>query len=152
MDPQHVYKAIVTSPPNFKGNRSTRKSIPFDLEMTLQPFKFDLNGLEKQEFVNNEILVNYKSYASKPLVKIYGEGNISIYFNKKEYKFTGVQGNIEIDSLEEEIYRIDNDLFINQSKNFLGSSFPTLLPGENEIYCTGNVTKVEIIPRWWTKI
>lgn len=152
MDPQHLYKAIVTSPPNFKGNRATGKSVPFDVEMMLQPFKYDLFGLEKNTLFEGITLVNHKRYASKPYLKIYGEGAISIFINTQEFKMIGVQGNIEIDSLEQEVYRYDRELLISQSKNYLNPNFPLFLPGENKISWKGNVSKIEVIPRWWTKI
>lgn len=152
MDPQYLYKAIVTSPPDFKGNRATGKSVPFNLEMTLQPFKYDLFGLEKKILTKEKTLINHKRYASKPYLKIYGEGAISIFINGQEFKMIGVQGNIEIDSLEEEVSRYDKKILISQSKNYLNSNFPLFVPGENKISWKGNVSKVEIIPRWWTKL
>ncbi|EJR8085112.1 phage tail protein, partial [Listeria monocytogenes] len=30
------------------------------------------------------------------------------------------------------------------------NTLPTLMPGENEIAWIGNVSKIEISPRWWT--
>lgn len=52
-----------------------------------------------------------------------------------------------------EVYKENNGELINLHDNFVGSqNFPYLDSGMNQISWNGNVSKIEIEPRWQTKI
>lgn len=49
-----------------------------------------------------------------------------------------------------EAYKIVDDVFISLNRYIdLGSKLPELSPGQNEIGVEGDITSVEIVPRWW---
>ena len=64
--------------------------------------------------------------------------------NNITYHVKVVNGFIEIDSEELEVYKGDESF--NDKANF--KEFPALINGENRISWTGSVSKVEITPNW----
>jgi phage-related protein len=102
------------------------------------------NGLEPIELLSSGItLNNFGSYESKPLVKIYGSGNISISIGGKSFTVNNVSSYVNVDSEIKECYK-DNT---NKGKDMVGD-YPVLPIGSSIITWSGSVTKIEITPRW----
>ncbi|EAC9697734.1 phage tail protein, partial [Listeria monocytogenes] len=91
---------------------------------------------------------------SDPKLKIYGNGNINIFINNRKTTFLNVENVIEIDSDPDvmEVFKEESGVLINQHQKFVRQNFPILDPGFNDISWNGNVTKIELEPRWQTKI
>lgn len=90
----------------------------------------------------------YNSYMkSKPKIKVIGSGNITLNINNQQVILKGIESEIEIDSEIMNAYKVVDGKMILQN-NKMYSDFPILEEGQNSISWTGNVTKVEIIPRW----
>lgn len=77
---------------------------------------------------------------SKPLIKIYGTGLVDLIINSKIHKFN-INEYVEVDSELKESYK-------GTSLVTFTGDFPELIPGENNITWDGNVTKIEVVPRW----
>ena len=60
------------------------------------------------------------------------------------WMLSNVDEYIEIDS---ELMNCFKDTVL-KNDTVTGEGFPVLKPGENSIACTGNVRRVEVIPRW----
>lgn len=88
-------------------------------------------------------LINPGNHIAKPYIKITGTGDIDLDINGRVCSFTGLTDYIEIDSETEYAYRDT----ANQGDKMQGD-FPYFHPGTNNITWTGNVTNLEIIPRW----
>lgn len=96
---------------------------------------------------NNRSVLNPTLFESKPLIRIYGTGQI----------FIGT-GNITINAAGSEYIDIDCDIMdcyeglVNRNGNVTISKWPEFTPGNNSIVFSSdsNITKVCIIPRWWT--
>ncbi|MDT2909146.1 phage tail protein [Lactococcus lactis] len=154
-DPRYIYKAVVINNPTFSGNISGMRGVPFTFDVSFAPFKYRVGGERAIEFNKPQQLYNPERYESYPLIKIYGQGNISIFINNRETKVINVENTIIIDSNEDvmEVYKENNGELINLHDNFVGSqNFPYLDSGMNQISWNGNVSKIEIEPRWQTKI
>ena len=86
-------------------------------------------------------------FDSKPLLRVYGYGELgvgseTITIATHSYPY------IEIDcDIEDAQYNTTN---CNNLITLTGDSFPVLHPGSNGITIDADMTKVEIIPRWWT--
>lgn len=88
---------------------------------------------------------------SLPLITIWGSGAASFTINSNTIQISSIPTNIVLDCDVQSAYSLSglnnlNDLItLPSSGDFL--SFAT---GENQISFTGNITKIEIVPRWWT--
>ena len=75
---------------------------------------------------------------------MYGSGTLSININGTDYSCRNVSDYVTINSPMQMVYRNG----VNMNSQYLARKFPTLLIGENNIYLSSNVTKVEIKPNW----
>ena len=116
------------------------------LQFTCRPERFFKSGEQEIEISNGDKLVNATNYTAKPLIYIEASnetvtvsiGGKSIVANVDDY--------IYIDSERMNAYRTAAE---NMNSEVSGT-FPTIAPGENGIGITGTVTKVTIIPRYYT--
>lgn len=120
----------------------------FILIFTCKPFKrIKTNNVtitSKGTVIKNSGTVN-----SEPSIKITGTGDITLKINSQEVTLKDVQNNIYIDSEAMNAYRIDpvSNLVTNENSKMY-SDFPILETGDNTINWTGNITKIEIEPRF----
>ncbi|MDU6337913.1 MAG: phage tail protein, partial [Clostridium sporogenes] len=66
--------------------------------------------------------------------------------NNEIIKFTNISDYIELDSEMMECYKSNVPL-----NHLMIGNFPIFQVGENNISWTGNISKIEIIPRWRCK-
>lgn len=112
-----------------------------------KPFRFTFDGLDPINISSaGGKLLNPEIMPSKPYIKIYGSGDISLHVNAITITISGVVDYVEIDSDTMNVYK--GITLLNSSAT--GDTFPTLEPGENNVTFTGNVTGAEIVPRWCT--
>lgn len=117
----------------------------FMVTMDTQPFKYSVNDFgEKQELTAPTTVFNKGTVYSEPIITVFGSGDITLTVNGEDFPLYGVVESIIIDSERMEVYKGT----ANQNSKFGGERFPRLEVGENAIGWTGNVTKVEIEPKW----
>uniref|UniRef100_UPI00359C72AC phage tail protein n=1 Tax=Lactococcus garvieae TaxID=1363 RepID=UPI00359C72AC len=154
-DPKYVYKVVIINEPIFSGEISGLRGVPFSFDVSMAPFKYRIGGERAIELLHPQQLFNPERYGSDPKIKIYGKGSLSLFINNRETKFKDVEDVIIIDSSQEvmEVYKEVNGKLINLHHKFVGNQeFPYLDVGSNQISWSRNVTKIEIEPRWQTKI
>ncbi|NRT34143.1 phage-related protein [Clostridium beijerinckii] len=106
--------------------------------------KYMTSGLKPKNIVTSETTINnFGTYESRPLIKIYGSGNITVSINSSNFTIKNVVDYVTIDSEIKECYK-DN---INFGRNMTGD-YPVFFIGKNTILWSGNVSKLEITPRW----
>ncbi len=111
-----------------------------------KPFKYSLCGEKTVVITEAGMIYNAEMFPSKPYIKVFGNGDISLSINHKTYNFTEIDEFIEIDS---EIMNAFKGIELCNNK-MSSQDFPIFSPGENYISWVGNVEKLEIIPRWCT--
>lgn len=114
----------------------------FKITFLCNPLKKQINSDFPIVLTNNTTLYN-ENIASKPYIKVVGSGDIIVNVNNQKLILKGVEDYIEVDT---ELYNCFKDN-INQN-NKMYSDFPVLEEGKNDISWEGNVTRIEIIPRW----
>lgn len=116
-----------------------------------KPFKKSFYGENLITITSHASIYNDECIESRPYIKVYGQGDITININNQSLILKGVEGFIEVDSDEDEMncFKTVNGIITYQNDRMY-SSFPVLQPGENSISWLGNVSKIEIIPRWNT--
>ena len=151
----NVNKYLTYNLDNFSAYRVKKVSIDnttttsrivrhFTVTFTCTGLKYMSSGLNSLELATTGIKINNSGdYESKPLLKIFGSGNITISIGSNSFTINNVNNYVVIDSELKECYKDRT----NMGKNMTGD-YPILLVGENTISWTGNVTKVELTPRW----
>jgi phage-related protein len=115
----------------------------FDIVFNCRPERFLTNGEVVMSFNASGNITNATDMPSKPLIRVYGDGSITV---------NGTE--IEIAPHSYTYIDIDCDLqeafFGSQNANGYISldEFPKLDSGANSIVLDG-VTRLEVTPRWW---
>lgn len=115
-----------------------------DIVFNCKAYKFAYEGQRILTLTKPVSIYNTEGFTATPYLKIYGSGNVTLYINSRAHSFNGIESYIEVDSVLMNAYKGD----ILQNTKMTSSLFPKLAPGENTINWAGNVTKIEIIPRW----
>lgn len=119
----------------------------FTLTFKCKPQKFLVEGDNILSFTSNSSIFNETNFNSKPLIKVYGNGTVTI----GTYSFTvtnNANNNLTIDCETMDCYR---DLVnCNSYVTFANYEIPELVTGQNTITLGTGISKIEITPRWWT--
>ena len=119
----------------------------FNIKFNCKPYRYRLDGDTTLEIIQKGTTVlNTESHESLPYMKIYGSGDIYLHVGSGQYNFFNVSGYVEVDSEMMNVYKG----LINKSDDYQASNYPTFQTGSNTISWSGNVTKIEIKPRWRT--
>lgn len=91
-------------------------------------------------------LNNPGTHKAKPYIKITGTGDFDLDINGRVCSFTGITDYIELDSETEYAYRGTENI-----GDQMEGEYPYFDVGINNIAWTGNITNLQIIPRWREK-
>lgn len=116
------------------------------IKFNCKPFRYSLEGQQLITITGESTLNNPEAFESAPHIKVIGSGNITLYVNNKAFAISSVDENIELDSEIMAAYK--GTALQNNKTNFV--DFPRFVPGDNSISWAGNVTKIEVTPRWCT--
>ena len=121
----------------------------FTVTFNCKPFKYSFVGQETLAVDASELTItNPTAFESKPNIKLYGSGavtlNVSSGNSTSSWTISAIDEYIEIDS---ELMNCFKDTVL-KNDTVKGTEFPVLKPGTCTISCTGNVTRIEVIPRW----
>lgn len=145
-DPGYVYSAIFYEQFDIEDLLPRFGRIP--LNFKCHPVKYAISGQRKMVFQNGTAIHNPEARPAKPLIEITGSGNIVLKNNGKDWLIlTAVDGSITVDARLMSAYKGTAKAFNKMNAN-LKPMFPLFNPGSNQITWTGNVTKLEITPRW----
>lgn len=92
------------------------------------------------------ILNNPTLFPALPLLTIYGAGAGTVNISGQVISVSDIDDHVTIDCERQDAYKSTT----NKNATVSLSEFPTLAPGKNTITASGGVSRVEIIPRWWT--
>lgn len=116
----------------------------FTVNFTLDPFQYEFDSLIT---ITSQSTLSNEGYESEPYIKCFVAGTGKIYIGNQIITINGVNGMIEIDSEIMNAYRNENGLITNLNNKMIGD-FPILVEGNNHISFDGDITKLEINPRW----
>ena len=90
-------------------------------------------------------IFNPTLFSAKPIIRIYGSGRVQIGSGDITVNTPG-NSYIDIDCDIQDCYESN----INRNHQVTISKWPILNPGNNGISISEGVTKIQILPRWWT--
>ncbi|CCZ04614.1 putative uncharacterized protein [Eubacterium sp. CAG:603] len=92
-------------------------------------------------------LRNPTNFKSLPIIKVYGSDEGILRIGDYVITLSKIDSYVVVDSELQDIYK---DAINCNSTATLSNGFPKLIKGENEVSFSGGITKVEVIPKWWT--
>ncbi len=121
----------------------------FTVTFNCKPYKYSFAGQEVLATSAKRLSVtNLTAFESRPYIKLYGSDAVTLNVSSRDstslWTISAIDEYIEIDSELMNCFK-GTDL---KNDTVTGDDFPVLKPGENVIACTGNVRRLEIIPRW----
>lgn len=158
-DPGLTYICYVEEPAKFSNQREGRGLIDIELKLSCKPFKLfnESHGMESLiKPTNGQKIVNNVDEFQLPKIKLVGNGDISFTLAGITMRFKNVDGHIWIDCGSLNLYKDVPTL--DKSRNHLTNDleYPFLYPKEqnnlNTISWSGNVSSVELYPRWRTLV
>jgi predicted phage tail component-like protein len=142
-EPDKVYRAKISNAISVSDVIYLYNS--FLVQFKVFPFKYSVNNLgDNFSMIAPCSVYNKGSVYSQPTLTVYGTGNITLTINGTNYGLLGVEESIAIDSEMMEVYKGT----ANANNKFSAMDFPRFEVGMNTISWSGNVTKVEIEPKW----
>lgn len=136
-EPDVFYKSRIQTIRDFE---EVSKHGPVSLVFRCQPYGY-LHSGQNKIIVDVEDTILYNSgEETKPYFKVSGNGLVDLFINNDKI-ILDIDEYVEIDS---ELMESWKDTV---NKPFIGK-FPTFANGENIISWTGDISKIEVIPRW----
>ena len=143
-DPEYYYEAVCINKLDIE--EVIEQLGEFQVVFLCNPLKRVVYGENKIILITPKVI--YNNYVnSSPHIKVVGSGDITISINDQKLILKGVEDEIEVDSEIMNCYKNVDGIITNQN-NKMYSEFPVIEEGRNNINWTGNVTRLEIIPRW----
>ena len=122
-------------------NKSGECSITFDCK----PQRFLKSG-EMVITSDGEIkLYNPTGQTALPLIRVYGSGDGTLAVGNTIMEIKGINGYMDIECDTQNAFKANENCNGRVSR-----VFPVLESGLTGISFSGKITKIDIIPRWWT--
>lgn len=117
------------------------------INFNCKPQRFLKSGDHKIIISTNTSLKNPTKFDSLPIITVRGSGSAELQIGAYHVSITDIGESIVIDSEIQDCYSgtINKNPYIK-----LVNGYPKLSQGVNEISFSGDITEVEVIPKWWT--
>lgn len=129
-------------------NQAGRATISFDCK----PQRYLKTGDTAVTFNTPGTITNPTGFASYPIIRVYSDNSQfgTVTIGGYSFVLSASTGHtcIEVNSEIQDVY--DGYTNMNSAITLNGGGFPKLLPGSTNITFTSNITKLEVVPKWWT--
>lgn len=123
-------------------NRRGSFTIAFDCK----PQRFLKDGEKAIRFTDGGEILNRTLYDARPFLRVYGTGAGTVGIAEDTITISEIDGYIDIDCEIMDAYKGATNL--NNKVSFSGDSV-SIPAGKHNIAFTGNISAVEVTPRWW---
>lgn len=142
--------AIVKEPIQPEVMRYNRTGI-FDVTFHCKPQRYLISGEFPTTLTKPMTLYGYDGFVAKPIITVYGSGAGTLIIGDTTVEIKDMADQLTLDCDLQTAYRqVGDGAPENMNGSIYAPNFPELGKRENPISWTGGVTKVDIIPRWWT--
>ena len=115
----------------------------FDVVFNCKPQRFLTSGDKTVTFTGDGSIINPTLFTSKPLLRVYGTGILTV--GSRTVEITKVSSYVDIDCDMEEAYKGS----VNCNGNVKVTDFPEFPSGSTGITLGTGITKVIVTPRWF---
>lgn len=119
---------------------------PFSIQFDCQPQRFLCAGELPITLSTSGSVLRNPGFPALPLITVYGNGAGMFSIGGRSVTIKQLSGSLTLDCELQDAYKG----LENRNADISAPEFPVLEAGDNTIGWTGGVTRVEIIPRWWT--
>ena len=127
-------------------NKYGRCVISFDCA----PQSFLKRGEFPIDFENPGTLRNPTAFTALPTIYVYGAGAGTVTVGNTTVTVYENEDVVILDCEMQNAYRqVEDSAAENKNASIYAPEFPTLMPGSNAISWTGDIERIQIIPRWW---
>lgn len=129
-------------------NQTGETTIFFDCK----PQRFLKSGEAPVTFTSGAgTIENPTRFEALPKITVYGSDAGTVTIGGTVVEVKSITDQITIDCETMQAYRqVGDGVPENYNGNIYAPEFPVLRPGENAVGFAGGITRVELIPRWWT--
>lgn len=121
------------------------KGAKFDLVFSRDPRRFLASGENVTTLTESGTITNPTLYPSRPLLRVYGTGNLSVGDVTITINYADSYTDIDCEIMDAYKGAVNCNPYIELS----GNDFPTLKAGSNGITLGTGITRVIITPRWY---
>lgn len=122
----------------------------FDVVFNCKPQRFLKSGEIAVCFSEDGSLHNGTAFAALPQITVFGAGAGLLRIGKYSVEIKSITEPLILDCDMQNAYSIGADGgVINQNAEIYAPEFPKLLPGDNTVTWEGDISALEIVPRWW---
>ena len=118
----------------------------FDATFECKPQRFLKSGLRKLTLTNGSILRNPTLFNASPKIMVFGSGSGKFTIGNYSVEITNILDGMIVDCEMQDAYFGST----NCNGRIVLDDFPKILPESNPVTITGGITKLEVLPRWWT--
>ncbi|GAK31975.1 putative phage tail protein [Weissella oryzae SG25] len=145
-DQDYVYKVVRTDAADVTRLSRYSDHREVSISFSAKPFKY-LAGEYIVQITKSASLMNPTGYISKPLIKLMAKGDTILTINNKKIEFTGLTGEIYLDSEIQDAWSFDeNGKLINENSKMSHVEFPKLEAGLNKVILTNGTIEMNL--RW----
>lgn len=148
-DPDYFRLATFAGPLDIENqlNKIGKCVVTFDCK----PQSFLKSGEHPITFPAAGTLRNPTMEIAKPVITVYGSSAGTLWIGDYAVEIKAITDQLILDCDSQNAYRkIGEGAPENKNGSIYAPNFPELLPGNSLIRWDGGISKVEIIPRWWT--
>lgn len=142
-DPNFMYRALFHD--EFEVTKNVVDYHRTLLTFVLKPIKFYKSGLDLISVQNGKALDNIGTRPSKPRIIITGSGDITLNLGDEKLVLRAVDGGIKVDSQSMTVTDLSGT---REQWSKVYSDFPKIGLGKQTVSWTGNISHLQIIPRW----
>lgn len=117
-----------------------------ELFFDCKPQRFLKTGEQLLTLTASGVVRNPTQFAASPLLNVVGSGSGVLTIGSETIEISKIDDTLTIDCELQDAYSRG----VSKNDTVALSDFPQLHPGPNNVYFSGGITAVEIIPRWWT--
>ena len=107
------------------------------------PFWYESGVEDVETTTGSYVLANPGTVYSEPIITVYGSGDMTLIINDSFVELEGIEDSITLNSVIQEAYQ--GETLLNDK---MDGEFPVLVPGNNLISWTGDVSRLVIAPNW----
>lgn len=123
----------------------TDREAELEITFSCQPQRWLKSGEDPVELTAAGALINPTGFDALPIITVTGSGAATLTVGDYTVTISDIDGSITLDSSIQRSYSGST-----ARDGAVTGIYPILSAGSNAISWTGSVTKVTIIPRWWT--
>lgn len=116
------------------------------LNFVCKPQSFLKSGFFPLSFLSPGTIHNTTVFPALPLITIYGSGSANLQIGIYRVVISDIDEYLILDCDTQNAYKGTQ----NKNITIFTDKFPRIEAGDSDIGWTGGITRIEIIPRWWT--